>query len=66
MLLIVPHHVDKNKTLLGYEINKPSKILTKISSLVEYIEFNIQNKKTPRTDDPIIYYVWENILTWFL
>ena len=30
------------------------------------IESNIQNTKPPRTDDPIIYYVWENILTGFL
>ena len=43
--------------LLGSEVNKPSKILIKISNVAKYIESNIQNIVVPRTDDPIIKYV---------
>ena len=35
-------------------INKPSKILIKISNAGEYIESNIQNIDAPIGDDPII------------
>ena len=37
--------------LLGFEVDKPSKDFIKTSNVVES---NIQNTKTPRTDDPII------------
>ena len=40
--------------VLGFEIEKLSKILIKTSNIAEYIESDIQNIKTPRTDDPII------------
>ena len=40
--------------MLGSEVNKPSKILIKISSAVEYIESEIQNIEAPTRDDPII------------
>ena len=32
---------------------------------MEYIESDIQNIEALRIDDPIIYYVWENILIGF-
>ena len=37
--------------LLGSAIDKPSKILIKTSSVVEYIESHIQNIETLRADD---------------
>ena len=40
--------------LLGYEVGKPSKILIKISSTMDYIESDIQNFEAPRIDDIII------------
>ena len=40
--------------LLGPEIDKPSKILIKISNAAEYIELDIQNIEAERIDDPII------------
>ena len=40
--------------LLGYEVDKPSKILIKTLNIVDYIESNIQKTESPRTDDPII------------
>ena len=40
--------------LLGFEVDKPSKILIKISSEAEYTESDIQNSKTPRIDNPSI------------
>ena len=51
--------------MLGYEIDKPSKILIKISNAMEYIECDIQNTEPPGTNGHIILYVWENILTRF-
>ena len=43
--------------VLGSYVNKLSKILIKTSNVVEYIESDTQNTKTPRKNDPIIYYV---------
>ena len=43
--------------MLGYEVNKPSKKLIKISNVAEYIISDIQNIKASKTDDPIISYV---------
>ena len=40
--------------LLGFEVDKLSKISTKKSNTTYYIELDIQNTKTPRIDDPII------------
>ena len=40
--------------LLRYEVDKPSKILIKISSTMKDIELNIQNIEAPRRDDLII------------
>ena len=40
--------------MLASKVDKPSKILIKISNTAEYIESNIQNIKAPRIDDPII------------
>ena len=40
--------------LLGFEVDKPFKILIKTSNATEYIELDIQNIEAPRTDDPII------------
>ena len=40
--------------LLQFEVDKPSKILIKTLSVVEYIESDIQKTKTLRKDDPII------------
>ena len=42
------------KAVLGSEVNKPLKMLIKISNVAYYIESNIQNIKLPRIDDPII------------
>ena len=39
---------------LGSEVNKPIKILIKISNAVKYIESNIQNTKAQRAYDHII------------
>ena len=39
---------------LRFEVNKPSKILIKTSSTMEYIESNIQITKEPRKNDPLI------------
>ena len=40
--------------LLGSEVDKPSNILIKISSIAEYIESDIQNIEASKIDDPII------------
>ena len=40
--------------MLGSDVNKPSKILIKILSVVEYIELDVQNTKARRIDDLII------------
>ena len=40
--------------ILGFEVNKPFKILIKTSITIEFIESNIQNTKAPRTNNPII------------
>ena len=48
--------------VLGFEVNKSSKISIKTSSATECIEFDIQNIEAPRTYDPIISYVF----IWFL
>ena len=37
--------------LLGFEVNKPSKILIKTLNAVKYIESDIQNIKALRLDD---------------
>ena len=42
------------KRLMGYEVDKPSKFLTKTSNAAEYIESDIQNIKAPRPNDTII------------
>ena len=39
---------------LGSKVDKPSKILIKISNAIEYIESDIQNTEASRRDDPII------------
>ena len=39
---------------LGSKVDKPSKILIKTSSAMEYIELDIQNIKATRLDDRII------------
>ena len=39
---------------LGFEVDKPFKILIKTLNAVEYIQMNIQNHEGPKTDDPII------------
>ena len=39
---------------LGFEVDKISKILIKVSNAAEYIDLVIQNIEAPRTDDPII------------
>ena len=39
--------------MLGFEVNKPSKIMIKILSVVEYIESDIQNIRASGIDDPI-------------
>ena len=44
--------------MLGFEVNRFSKILIKTSNAVEYIEATIPNIEAPRTGDPIIKYVW--------
>ena len=41
--------------MLGYEVDKPSKILIKISNAIDYIELDIQNIETPIIDHLIIY-----------
>ena len=57
--------------LMGSDVDKLSKILIKISNALEFFESrsseksDIQNIEAPRKDDPIIEYVWENILTRF-
>ena len=38
---------------MRFDINKPSKILSKTSSVVAYIELDNQNAKAPRTYDLI-------------
>ena len=40
--------------VLGFEVNKPSKILIKTLNVEEYIELDIQNTKSLQIDDPII------------
>ena len=40
--------------MLGFEVNKLSKILIKTFNVVEYIESDIQNIRAPRIDDIII------------
>ena len=40
--------------VLGFEVDKPSKILIKTCSIVGYIVSDIQNRQAPRIDDPII------------
>ena len=52
-----------NIGFLGSEVDKPSKILIKMSNAREYIESTIQNTEELRKDDLIIYYVCEDILT---
>ena len=42
--------------MLGSEVKKPSKILTKTSNVIEYIESNIQIIKALRTNDLIIWF----------
>ena len=44
----------KSSYMLCYEVDKPYKVLIKISSAMEYIKLNIQNIEAPRIDDPII------------
>ena len=48
---------DVGDTLLGSEVDKPSKILIKITSTLKYIELDIQDTKTPITNHLIIKYV---------
>ena len=52
-----------NIGFLGFEVDKPSKILIKMSNAREYIESTIQNTEELRKDDLIIYFVCEDILT---
>ena len=40
--------------VLGFEVNKLSKILIKILSVAKYNESDIKNIKAPIVDDPII------------
>ena len=42
---------------LGYEVDKPSKILIKTLNEVEYIKLDIENIETPINYDHIIKYV---------
>ena len=51
--------------MLGYEVEKSCKMLIKTSSTVEYIKSDIQNIETPRRNDLIIWYVWENMFIGF-
>ena len=46
-------HVAPRLLLLSYEVDGPSQILIIISSVVEYIIFDIQNIEVSRTYDPI-------------
>ena len=39
--------------VLGFEVDKPSKILIKTLNAVEYIESDVQHIEAPRTDDPL-------------
>ena len=40
--------------MLGYQVDKPFKILIKTLNALKYIESDIQNVEILRTDDPII------------
>ena len=40
--------------LIGFEVDKPSKIFIKTSNVIEYVELDFQNIKALRTDDLII------------
>ena len=41
-------------TLMGSEVDKPSKFLIKTLNAAEYIESDIQKNEVPRTGDHII------------
>ena len=41
-------------SMLGVKVNKLSKFFIKTSNEMKYIEFDIQNTKAPRIDDPYI------------
>ena len=43
--------------VLGFEVDKSSKIFTKTWNSTKYIELDNQNIETLRTNDPIIEYV---------
>ena len=43
--------------VLGSEVNKLFKILIKISNVMEYIGYKIQNIEAPRVNNPIILYI---------
>ena len=45
---------DDNYVVMGFLVNKPSKILIKTLNVAEQIESNIQNIKTLMTNDLII------------
>ena len=51
------HYQTMMTFFLGYNVDKSSKILIKTSSAMKYIESNIQNRKAPRINNSIIYYV---------
>ena len=40
--------------MLGFEVDRPSRILIKTLNSLEYIQLYIHNIKGPMTDDPII------------
>ena len=45
---------QKVSLLLGFEVDKPSKILIKTLNVKKYIKSDIQTMEAPRTKDPII------------
>ena len=53
------------ESLFGSDVDKPSKILIKTSNAVEYIELDIQNAKSLWKNDPINWFVWDNIVVGF-
>ena len=51
VMIVLPLFIN---FVLGFKVNKPSKILIKTSSSIEYIKLDIQTIETPRIDDLII------------
>ena len=49
--------------VLGFEVDKLFKFLTKTLNEVKYIELDFENFEAPKIDDPIIDYERENIHT---